>query len=184
MGGGIAQSLAVSDPGRVLSLTLIATTAALERADPSPLPPPEPRVAATFSQEAPAVDWSDEAAVVEANLDALRPYAGSLGLDEDHLREVSRTVVRRTRDMAASITNHWAVAGDDDGPVRTMSEIAVPTLVLHGSDDPLFPYPHGEALAEEIPGARLLPLPGMGHEVPPPALWDLVVPAILEHTGA
>jgi pimeloyl-ACP methyl ester carboxylesterase len=58
----------------------------------------------------------------------------------------------------------------------------VPTLVLHGTEDPLFPYGHAEALADEIPGARLLPLEGVGHEVPPTPLWGRVVAAILEHT--
>jgi SAM-dependent methyltransferase len=55
-------------------------------------------------------------------------------------------------------------------------------LVVHGTDDPLFRYPHGETLAAEIPGARLLPLAGVGHEFPPPATWDELVPAIVEHT--
>jgi pimeloyl-ACP methyl ester carboxylesterase len=53
---------------------------------------------------------------------------------------------------------------------------------MHGSADPLFPLPHGRALAEAVPGATWLELPGMGHEVPPPAMWDLVVPALLQHT--
>ena len=52
-----------------------------------------------------------------------------------------------------------------------------------GPEDPLFPLPHGEALAALIPGARLLPLEGMGHQFPPQPLWDQVVAAILEHTG-
>ena len=86
MGGGIAQAIAVTHPERVRSLTLIATTAAFDRADPTPLPPPEPRVADTFSQEAPDVDWSDEDAVVEGNVDALRPFAGSLWDEEEIAR--------------------------------------------------------------------------------------------------
>ena len=64
-----------------------------------------------------------------------------------------------------------------------MAEIDTPTLVLHGTDDPLFPLPHGRALATEIQGARLVELEGMGHEVPPPSLWDVVVPAVVEHTA-
>ncbi len=42
---------------------------------------------------------------------------------------------------------------------------------------------HGEALAREIPGARLVPLDGVGHEIPPRLFWDLVVREILEHTA-
>ena len=55
---------------------------------------------------------------------------------------------------------------------------------MHGSDDPMFPLPHGQALAAEIPGATLLVVDGMGHEAPPASTWDQVVPAILTLTQA
>ena len=54
--------------------------------------------------------------------------------------------------------------------------------MIHGTADPMFPLGHGEALAEEIPGARLLPLEGAGHGVDR-ADWETIVPAILEHSG-
>jgi pimeloyl-ACP methyl ester carboxylesterase len=75
------------------------------------------------------------------------------------------------------------IGGGEDDP-HTMAEIQAPTLVLHGTDDPMFPFAHGQALADEIEGARLVPLEGMGHEVPPHALWDVVVPAIVEQTSS
>jgi pimeloyl-ACP methyl ester carboxylesterase len=52
----------------------------------------------------------------------------------------------------------------------------------HGTEDPLFPYEHGVALANEIPGVQLLPLEQTGHELPR-AIWDVVVVAILRHPG-
>ncbi|MEU6701787.1 alpha/beta fold hydrolase [Pseudonocardia sp. NPDC046786] len=63
-----------------------------------------------------------------------------------------------------------------------LARITAPTLVLHGTDDPFLPPGHGEALAAEIPGARLVPVPGAGHEPPPRSRWDVVLPAIVEHT--
>jgi pimeloyl-ACP methyl ester carboxylesterase len=63
----------------------------------------------------------------------------------------------------------------------SLSSITVPSLVIHGTADPMFPMGHGEALAEEIPNARLLRLDGAGHGVYQ-ADWDEVVAAILEHT--
>jgi pimeloyl-ACP methyl ester carboxylesterase len=78
------------------------------------------------------------------------------------------------------VSNHWLV--DDEEPAPPLDRITAPTLVVHGTADPVFPPAHGEALAQEIPGARLLLVEGMGHEVPPPAVWDLVVPAILERS--
>ena len=57
------------------------------------------------------------------------------------------------------------------------AQIGVPTTVVHGTADPVFPLGNGEALAREIPGARLVTLPGGGHELPPSA-WAAVVDAI------
>ena len=92
-------------------------------------------------------------------------------------------MVDRTTNIASTMTNHFRI--EEGEPVRAqLGEIRAPTLVLHGTADPLFPYGHGEALAAEIPGARLLPLEGVGHELPPPATWDVVVGAILEHTSS
>ena len=59
----------------------------------------------------------------------------------------------------------------------------MPTLVIHGTDYPVLPYDHGIALAKGIPGAHLLSLKEAGHELPR-AAWDVVVPAILQHTSA
>jgi pimeloyl-ACP methyl ester carboxylesterase len=58
----------------------------------------------------------------------------------------------------------------------------VPTLVIHGTADPMFPLGHGQALAEEIPGARLLTLEGAGHGVDR-ADWETIARAIVEHTS-
>ena len=63
-----------------------------------------------------------------------------------------------------------------------MSDIVAPTLVIHGTTDPMFPLAHGEALAREIRGATLLPVPGMGHERPPVAVRAQATEAIVRHT--
>jgi pimeloyl-ACP methyl ester carboxylesterase len=55
--------------------------------------------------------------------------------------------------------------------------------VIHGTADPLFPYGHAEALARGIPGAELLPLEGVGHQVPPRPWWPSVIAAMLRHTS-
>jgi len=63
-----------------------------------------------------------------------------------------------------------------------LSEITVPTLVVHGDEDPFFPHGNGVALAAEIPGATLLTLPGIGQGVPR-AAWPVVAEALLRHTS-
>jgi pimeloyl-ACP methyl ester carboxylesterase len=164
-GGGIAQQLAVRHPERLLSITLIATSAAGARAGTSPLPPPEPRVAATFDDPGAEPAWDDRAAVVEYLVEGERPFAGAVGFDEERVRGIARAVVGRSRDVAAA-ANHWAAEG-------SAFEFALADIRV----------PHGEALAAEIPGATLVKLDGMGHQTPPPELWDVVVPAIVHHTA-
>jgi pimeloyl-ACP methyl ester carboxylesterase len=87
----------------------------------------------------------------------------------------------------AAAKNHWIVVGgdeeEDESEPLDVRRITAPTLVLHGTDDPLFPLAHGRALADAIPDATFVEMPGVGHEVPPPQVWDVVVPALLEHTG-
>jgi pimeloyl-ACP methyl ester carboxylesterase len=85
-------------------------------------------------------------------------------------------------DHAAVVGYIVAVGGESDSAPFRLADITVPALVLHGTTDPFFPLPHGEALAAELPSATLIALGGMGHEVPPPELWDIVVPAIVALT--
>ncbi len=93
------------------------------------------------------------------------------------MRAIARRVVARSRDLAAS-ANHALLAGDHDRPDDLRALAGVPTLVVHGRCDPLFPVEHGRALAAAIPGARLLEIAGMGHQLPPAGSWDLVVAAV------
>jgi pimeloyl-ACP methyl ester carboxylesterase len=176
MGGGIAQSIAVNAPERVHSLTLVETSPA--GGDHGELPPPSPAVAATWEEPEPEIDWTDEAAVIDYRLDAERPYTGPLGLDEVRVRALATLEVHRSRNMASSMANHFIA---EPGTPVNPAEIRVPTLILHSADDPMFPLPHGEALARMIPEARLIRLEGMGHEIPPPAMWDVVLPELHKH---
>jgi pimeloyl-ACP methyl ester carboxylesterase len=80
--------------------------------------------------------------------------------------------------MAASVMNH-ALAEEGEPASGRLDEITAPTLVIHGTADPLFPYGHAEALAREIPHAELLPLEGVGHQMPPRPWWTPVIAAML-----
>ena len=128
-------------------------------------------------------DWSDRAAAVNHMLHLARVSASrSRPFDEAAFRDLAGRVFDRTTNFASTMTNHH-VMKDDDGSTPRVEELSAPTLVIHGTDDPVLPYDHGLALAGEIPGARLLTLERTGHELPR-AVWDVVVPAILEHTSA
>ena len=175
-GGALAQLLALDFPERVRSLALISTSIAVstDRA----LPPPTAefgRFVATAE-----VDWSDPESVIEYLVDYSRVLAGKeRPFDEAALRELASRDVARAIDFSAS-QNHDLLHGEDQTR-RPLSSISCPTLVIHGTADPMFPIGHGEALAGEIPDARLLPLAGAGHGVFR-ADWEAIVAAILEHT--
>jgi pimeloyl-ACP methyl ester carboxylesterase len=177
MGGALAQCLALRHPDRVASLTLMSTSPAVAR------PPGGPELSYDGEPTEPEPgepDWSDPNSVVDylvAGRRRLVPH----GFDEAHTRAIAEAVVARSIDLRAA-NNHAQL--DEGQPVSgTIADIAAPTLVIHGTDDPSFSIDHGQALADEIPGATLLTLEGVGHETPPPRTWDAVVPAILRHTA-
>ncbi|TWP49995.1 alpha/beta hydrolase [Lentzea tibetensis] len=177
MGGGIAQQLAVEHPAHVATLTLMSTS-------PGPagdLPPMADELKEVFANPVPEPDWTDHAAVVDYLVEVERPYAGSF--DEARARALIEKVVSRTVNPESATKNHWAAPGDGASLRPRLGGVTAPTLVIHGTADPMFPPGHGEALAREIPGAELLLLDGVGHEWPPPRTWDTVVPAILRLTS-
>jgi pimeloyl-ACP methyl ester carboxylesterase len=182
VGGWIGQLVALDHPDRVASLTLISTSPAAGPGDPD-LPGMSEQLRAFFAEEAPEPDWSDRDAVIDYIVEGERPFAGSRPFDEPAIREIAARVFDRTTNLASGITNHAGIDSGDRWRER-LGELSVPTLVIHGTEDPMFPYGNAVALAKEIPGARLLALERVGHEVPPRDLWDVVVPAILRHTGS
>jgi pimeloyl-ACP methyl ester carboxylesterase len=177
-GGAFAQLLALKFPDRVLSLVLISTSPATpgRRELPSATEPYR-----RFLTKA-TVDWAEEESVIEYLVGYARVLAGGeRRFDEAAVRELVRRDVERAHDIAAS-ENHSVIA-EGDVPSAPISSIAEPTLVIHGTADPMFPLEHGEALAEEVPGARLLTLEGAGHGVER-ADWETIVRAVLAHTDA
>ena len=82
----------------------------------------------------------------------------------------------------SSTQNHGPAIEASDRWHERLGSISVPTLVIHGTADPILPFDHGEALVDSIPGATMLALDGVGHELPE-AEWDRVVAALIEHTS-
>jgi len=178
MGGAIGQHLALDHPERVAALTLIATSPGRG----SDLPPMTEELRGYFERATAEPDWSDRAAVIDFMVEGDRAFAArSQPFDEAAARELAARVFDRAADIASSLKNHWILEPGGEPARPRLGAVRAPTLVLHGTEDPLFPSGHGEALAREIPGARLLPLERTGHELPRRS-WDVVVRAILEHT--
>jgi len=176
-GGALAQLLALEQPKRVSSLVLVSTSRALP-AEPE-LPPPSAEFGRFVSSA--AVDWSDAESVIDYLVGYSRMLAGGRRpFAEAPVRSLVRRDVERAHDFAA-VQNHNMLAEREDLDA-SLASIAAPTLIIHGTADPMFPIEHGEALAQEIPGARLLLLEGAGHGVDR-ADWETIAGAILVHTA-
>lgn len=177
-GGALAQLLALDYPDRVLSLVLISTSPALpaERE----LPPPTEEFGRFLSTA--RAPWSDPDSVIDYLVDYSRVLAGGRRpFDEAEVRALVRRDVERARDFAA--TQNHEVIPEGGRSREPLSSVAAPTLVIHGTADPMFPIEHGAALADEIPDARLMALEGAGHGVDR-GDWASIAGAILEHTEA
>jgi pimeloyl-ACP methyl ester carboxylesterase len=168
MSGGIGLILGVDHPDRVASLTFVSTSTGEDGLPPS-------------SVEFPAdPDPTDSGAVVDFVVASVQACSGgSPYFDKEATRALVERDVARTRDIEATLGNHYAMSFD--GSSRDFAAIEAPTLVVHGDRDPLCPLPHGHALRDAIPGAALLILEGAGHDLPKP-LWDVFIAALLEHT--
>ena len=174
MGGAIAMLAARNAPDRVLTLTLVSTSPGLPG-----LSPMSPEFIAYVSTGGP--DVADPGSVVDFVVGLNRVYSGpSPYFDEAHIRDLTVRDVERTLNVPATLANHFAI--DTSGEPIDFGALAVPTLVVHGSQDPAFPLDHGQYLAAAIPGAELLVLEKAGHELPS-GLWDVFVAALVAHTG-
>ncbi len=164
MGGVIAQWLAATRPGRVLSLTLMSTTAPRRR----DLPPPDASFLAR-ADEITKLPRSTDEQRVEADVQVYELMnGGSLPFDEAAARDLAQRHFARARDWTKSANHHRISEQRNEPP--DLTAIKAPTLVIVAEADPIFPPPHAEALANGIPGARAVRVPGMGHTYFSPGL--------------
>jgi pimeloyl-ACP methyl ester carboxylesterase len=177
MGGAIAQLVALRHRGRVATVTAIST-GSVDGADPD-LPGADPEYlehAVAFEE----LDWSDTQALAELLVRDAREIAGSRHrFDEAAARDLVSRDLRRTVNPQ-SLVNHGILSGGE-GRTDAIGKLDIPFLVIHGTDDPVMPYPHGVALANAIPGARLVTIEGGGHELHERD-WDQILDAILDQT--
>jgi pimeloyl-ACP methyl ester carboxylesterase len=168
MGGMIAQQLAVDFPDRVRSLCSIMSTTGDRSVGGS-----TPEALAMLTR--PAAPSRD---VAIANALAVSKIIGSPGFpaDPDELVRRATAKVDRAYRPAGTARQYAAILASPDRTGR-LREVTVPTVVIHGADDPLVDVSGGRATAAAIPGAELLVVPGMGHDLPRDA-WPQIVDAI------
>ncbi|WP_040796682.1 alpha/beta fold hydrolase [Nocardia higoensis] len=196
-GGLLAQFIAVEQPQRVRSLTLIGSSPlgggegqVLMRAllgQPQPeggLPAPTPEFVAFYRRLIADPPPADRHARIAGMVAEQRVLHGSaLPFDETAARRLQERIHDRARDVAAVANHRLAAAADPDfEPVGVLHRVQAPTLVVEGSHEPAKPG-HGALIAEQIRGARLMVVAGMGHTLPPEVHEELSA-AVLAHTAA
>lgn len=169
MGGMLAQLLAIEHPGRVRSLVSIMSTTGARRVG-------RPRASVARNMLRPAA--RDRAGYVADHIASYR-LIGSPGFafEEEHKRARAHRLFDRGINPAGSARQLAAIVTAPDRTER-LRGVTVPATVIHGADDPLVNVSGGRATAEAIPGAELLVLDGMGHDLPR-GLWPQIVDAIV-----
>ena len=173
MGGMIAQLMAIEHAPRVRTLTSIFSTTGNPR-----LPRPRPEAMKALLDRAPPGATLDD--VIPIGIRVARAIGSpAYPTPEDRLRE------RIARDFHRSFypegpARQIAAIMDDGDRRKRLKKVTAPTLVIHGTDDPLVPVEGGRDTARAIPGAKLHEIPGMGHDLPL-GLVDEIAAAIAAH---
>ncbi|MFI0711041.1 alpha/beta fold hydrolase [Streptomyces inhibens] len=189
LGGMLAQMVLADHPDRLLSATLIGTSALSTTPYTGPdgstvpveaLPGISPEVLELWARP---VEDHGQAAEVQRRIEHWRVLAGDqLPFDADHFHALEQRVIAHTGHHRTGTAHGRA---DDGGMLRTdeLAKNEVPTLVVSAPAEPVFPPPHPQHLAQCVNGAYVVEIPGMGHALPP-AVQGPLATAILAHTGA
>jgi len=168
MGGMIVQAMAIRHPWAVRSLCSIMSTTS----DPA-VGQPTPEALAVILQPPPAT----RADVVEAMVSGSRLIGSPrYPMDEATVRAAAALAYDRAYYPEGTARQVAAILSAKDR-TAALGEVAVPTLVIHGDADPLVTPSGGEATAKAVPGAELLIIEGVGHDLPE-AVWPEVIAAI------
>lgn len=173
MGGMIAQTIALNYPERVLSLISIYS----RTGDPEE-PQPKPEAMGVLLTPPPV----DRKAYIEFGINLFNTISGpGFPYDQEWLRDhVAKEYDRSFCPEGAARQLVAILAQKNRKPA--LSSISTPTLVIHGTDDPLIKVECGKNTAAAIQGAKLMIIDGMGHDLPHGGAWPQIVDAIVEHT--
>jgi len=174
MGGMIAQEMAISFPERVRSMTSIMSTTG------NPKDPPPTREATAVLMAPPPASKEEYFSRHALTWKILR--AGSFPEDEALDRARAERTFERGLNPAGAGRQLRAILASGSRKKR-LASVKAPTLVIHGTVDPLIRPESGKDTAASIPGARLLMIEGMGHALPIP-MWPQIIDAIDKHAHA
>jgi pimeloyl-ACP methyl ester carboxylesterase len=170
MGGMIAQSLAIRHPGIVKSLVSIMSTPGDHSVGQA-----QPATLAVIMKRAP----TERAENIEHGV-RIWHVLRSPGFTYDEGQGRARIAAAFDRSFSPEgVARQAAAIAAQPDRTAALANVKVPVTVIHGADDSLIDRSGGEATARAIPGARLIVVPGMGHDLPA-AVWPLVIDAIVE----
>jgi pimeloyl-ACP methyl ester carboxylesterase len=173
MGGAIAQEIAILYPDRVLTLTSIMSSTG----DPK-LPRPTPRALAVLAKKVPL----DRAGYVREYVATWRVLAGDhFPFDAERTARQGQAGYDRGINPPGAARQLLAIIASGNRK-KALAKVRIPTLVLHGTEDPLIPFEAGLDTAKTIPGAQLLLIEGMGHSFPR-EVWPRIIDAIAQHAS-
>ena len=173
MGGMIAQTIALNHRQRILSLISIYS----QTGNPA-LPPPTPKALECLLTPPPM----EREANISYTLDVCRTFSGTgFPPDEDWHRKIAAQAYDRAF-CPEGVARQLAAVLTQKNRKPDLGSVSVPTLVIHGADDPLVPVEGGKDTAEAIPGAELIIIDGMGHDLPHGGAWPQIVDSIVDHT--
>jgi pimeloyl-ACP methyl ester carboxylesterase len=173
MGGMIAQLLAINHPARVLTLTSIMSNVG-GRHEPSPTPE------ALAVLLTPPPETREER--IEFGLRVRQVLAGTrYAQDVERERRRATMIVDRSFSPDGTARQYAAIISARDREPE-LGRLSIPVLVIHGDEDPLVRSEHGHRTAGAVPGAELVILEGVGHEIPT-GVWDQVCAAIEQHAA-
>ena len=173
MGGMIAQALALRHPGHVLSLTSIMSCTG----NPE-VPQGKPEAIAAVVAPPPR----ERGAYVAHNMNVWRKiWSPGFPFEEERARTFLEQSFDRCYCPEGMARQNVAVIAGGNRKAA-LAAVRVPALVIHGTDDPLIPVEAGKDTAQAIPGARLLTIAGMGHDMPK-GVWPEIVDAISRQAG-
>jgi pimeloyl-ACP methyl ester carboxylesterase len=186
MGGMITQTLMIRQPKRVRSAAIIMSSPLAgggETGGPVLAAPdlkgPDPQWLADLVALQASMPTNNVDDLVEMRVAMFTKLAGKLPVDTAGLRDIARREIARATNFAAQQNHGLAVGASSPADRRRLlRKTSIPTLVVHGTEDPILPYPHGKALADAIPGATLLTFDGMGHDLPV-QVWPRLIDAML-----
>lgn len=168
MGGMIAQTLAIRHAERVLSLVSVMSNTGAPGVGQ-----PDPEIIPALIERPP----SDRDGWIDHKLNGRRQFASpGFPFDEDRVRARLRREYDRDHDESGPMRQAMAIVSSGDRTER-LGELRVPTVVVHGDADRLVHVSGGEATAAAIPGAELVRVPGMGHDLPQ-GVWPVIYDAV------